>query len=288
MSQLTVNLIGAGRVGQTLLGLLSKAPDCIVQDVVSNSYASAENAVRFAGAGRAVRDCAELRPADLWILAVPDTQIAVVADRLADVLSKSDSGQPVPVAFHCSGFFAAEQLASLRKLGWHLASVHPVLTFATPELAIRQFNGVHCGVEGDAAALEVINPLLEYLGAKPFSIRSESKSLYHAAAVISNNFTVVLQAIAREAWAEAGVPKEIAEQLNDSMLRATYENVSAEGPQRALTGPAARGDEYVVKKQGEDVTNWSPEIGTIYKELSVLARRLKSRGAVLASDKSAE
>ncbi|CTQ55204.1 hypothetical protein LP7551_03745 [Roseibium album] len=288
MSELTVNLIGAGRVGQTLLGLLSKAPDCIVQDVLSNSYTSAENAVKFAGAGRAVRDCTELHPADLWILAVPDTQIAVVADRLAEVLPKWDSGQLAPVAFHCSGFFAAEQMAPLRKLGWHLASVHPVLTFATPELALRQFNGVHCGVEGDAAALEVVNPLLESLGAKPFSIKSESKSLYHAAAVISNNFTVVLQAIAREAWAEAGVPADIAEQLNDSMLRATYENVSMEGPQKALTGPAARGDDFVVQKQGEDVANWSLEVGTIYKEMSVLARRLKSTGEVLGPESSAE
>jgi predicted short-subunit dehydrogenase-like oxidoreductase (DUF2520 family) len=288
MSELTVNLIGAGRVGQTLLGLLSEAPGCIVQDVFSNSFASAEKAVRFAGAGHAVRNCTGLRPADLWILAVLDTQIAVVADRLAEVLPKWDSRQSAPVALHCSGFFATEQMASLRKLGWQLASVHPVLTFATPELAIRQFNGVHCGVEGDEAALEVVSPLLESLGAKPFSIKSESKSLYHAAAVLSNNFTVVLQAIAREAWTKAGVPKEIAEQLNDSMLRATYENVSAEGPQKALTGPAARGDDFVVRRQGEDVTNWSPEVGTIYKEMSVLARRLKSTGEVLVPEGSAE
>lgn len=276
MSRMTVNLIGAGRVGQTLLGLLVDEPNCTVQDILSNSFSSAEKAVGFAGAGRAVQDYTDLRPADLWILAVPDTQIAAAAERLADVLSERED--EAAIAFHCSGFFPAGQLAALRKLNWHLASVHPVLTFATPELAKKQFNGVHCGVEGDAAALAVINPLLEQLGAEIFPISSESKSLYHAAAVFSNNFTVVLQAIAREAWAEAGVPDDIAVKLNNSMLRATYENVLVEGPQKALTGPAARGDEFVVSRQGEDVARWHPEAGSVYREMSVLAGRLKSDG----------
>ncbi|MCV0425533.1 MAG: DUF2520 domain-containing protein [Roseibium sp.] len=279
MSQMMVNLIGAGRVGQTFLRLLSDVPDCTIQDILSHTYSSAENAVRFAGAGRAVHDYTQLRPADLWILAVPDTQIAVVAEQLAGALSKHESNQSIVI--HCSGFFAAEQMSALRQLGWKLASVHPVLTFATPELAVRQFKGVFCGIEGDAAALETLNPLLEKIGAKPFPVESESKSLYHAAAVISNNFTVVLQAIAREAWAEAGVPGYVAEQLNNSMLRATYENVSSEGPQTALTGPAARGDEYVVTKQGEDVARWHPAAGKIYQEMSQLAHRLKSRGTTL-------
>ena len=282
MSPLTVNLIGAGRVGQTLLGLLSNVPECTLQDVLSNNFSSAENAVKFAGDGRAVREFSDLRPADLWIFAVPDTQIAAAAGRLADTLSSLENRGAV--AFHCSGFFAAGQMAALRKLDWHLASVHPVLTFATPELAIRQFDGVFCGVEGDAEALDVINPLLEKIGATTFPISSKSKSLYHAAAVISNNFTVVLQAIAREAWAEAGVPDDISEKLNNSMLRATYENVAAEGPQKALTGPAARGDEFVITRQGEDVARWHPAAGKVYREISVLAGRLKAEGSTLEQD----
>lgn len=281
MTQLKVNLIGAGRVGQTLLRLLSDLPDIRIQDVLSNSLASAEKAVSFAGTGQVVQNYNDLRPADIWILAVPDTKIAEVAEILAEAFEESNKAPSVPIAFHCSGFFPAEQMLALRKNGWHLASVHPVLTFATPERAVGQFKGVLCGVEGDEPALEVVTPLLEKMGATPFSIRSESKSLYHAAAVISNNFTVVLQAIAREAWVEAGVPAEITEQLNDTMLRATYENVAADGPRTALTGPAARGDDFVVAKQGADVATWDPAVGRVYKELSNMARKLKSEGEVL-------
>lgn len=275
MPDITVNLIGAGRVGQTLLALLQGVPGYWVQDVLSRRPSSAAQAVAFAGAGRAVADPAQLRPADLWVVAVPDTQIAQAAQDIAGVAAQPLTAPP-PVVFHCSGFYASDQLAPLRDLGWHAASVHPVLSFADPAEAVRQFPGTFCGVEGDAQALAVIDPMLTAMGAVPFPIRSDSKSLYHAAAVLSNNFTVVLQALARQAWAEAGVPDEIAQGLNDSLLRATYENVAAKGPWEALTGPAARGDTAVVRQQGADVARWHPVAGRLYRDMSDLARQMKA------------
>ncbi|WP_300513700.1 Rossmann-like and DUF2520 domain-containing protein [Aliiroseovarius sp.] len=276
MPTISVNLIGAGRVGKTLLGLLRSLPACKIQDVLSSRYVSAQAAVGFVGDGRAVEHPSDLRPADLWILAVPDTQILAVASEISDVFKQRKHEGSAPIAFHCSGFFAAEQMAPLRGLGWQLASVHPVLSFADPAEAMRQFNGTFCGIEGDRTALDAIEPMLIGIGGVPFEIRSESKSLYHAAAVISNNFTVVLQALARDAWAAAGVPEDIAKQLNSKLLRATCENVTARGPREALTGPAARGDELVVKQQGLDVARWHPSAGIIYREMSALARKMKS------------
>lgn len=282
MTQVKVNLIGAGRVGQTILGLLSANPDCMIQNVMSTNYQSALNAVEFAGAGQAVKEVSELRPADLWLLTVPDGQISAVANSLAEVLSSHGAQATAPVAIHFSGFFAADAMAPLGALGWHLASVHPVLSFSDPEIALKRFSGTYCGMEGDDAALSLVEPLLVRMGARTFPIRSEHKSLYHAAAVISNNFTVVLQAIAREAWAAAGVPDEIARELNASLLRATWENVSDLGPRDALTGPAARGDTYVVAMQGEDVAKWHAEAGALYRQMSALAHRLKTEGKTLA------
>lgn len=278
MPKTKVNLIGAGHVGKTLLRLLSSVPNCELQDVLSARQISAREAVEFAGAGRAVGSYSDLRPADLWILAVPDAQIAKVAAKITAVFDPVHTDVPAPVAFHCSGFFAADQLAPLKTLGWHLASVHPVLSFADPMEAAQQFKNTYCGMEGDESALKAIKPILSALGAISFDIQSDSKSLYHAAAVISNNFTVVLQAIAREAWAAAGVPDDIAEALNSKLLHATHENVIAKGPRDALTGPAARGDTLVVEQQGQDVTRWHPSAGLIYEEMSKLAHRLKSNG----------
>lgn len=280
MTKIRVNLVGAGRVGQTLLGLLRLLPEYSVQDVLSRRLTSAQDAIQFAGTGRAVERYTELRSADLWILAVPDSQISITATEIADVFKGRDVGDPPPVAFHCSGFFAADQMTPLNRLGWRLASVHPVLTFTDPATASQQFVGTFCGIEGEEPALVSIEQLLRRLGAIPFHIKSENKSLYHAAAVISNNFTVVLQAIAREVWAAAGVPDDIAKQLNTTLLKATYENVAAFGPLGALTGPAFRGDDAVVRQQAEDVTRWDPAAGTLYKELSSLATNMKVQGKI--------
>lgn len=260
------------------MGLLKAIPDYTVQDVLSTRFQSAQYATQLVGVGRAVRGYAQLQPADIWILTVPDTQISAVAQKLAETFYAAAPDEQSPVAIHCSGFFPADQLGSLRTLNWRLASVHPVLSFADPAMAEQQFRGSLCGLEGDEGAIETIRPLVEKLGAKSFVINSETKSLYHAAAVFSNNFTVVLQAIAQEAWAASGVPYEIAQRLNATLLRNTYENVTSEGPRNALTGPAARGDAFVVAKQGEDVSEWHPSAGRIYKEMSELAKNLKTKG----------
>ena len=166
----------------------------------------------------------------------------------------------------------------LRRTGWVLASAHPNLSFADPETAAAAFPGTPCGIEGDQEAVAAIEALLMQFGGRPFRIASEHKALYHAAAVFSNNFATVLQAIARTAWKDAGVPDEIAAQLNASLLRATCDNVIASGPRDALTGPAARGDVDVVQAQGEVVTDWNAAAGRLYRDLSIMAARLKSTG----------
>lgn len=279
MSQIKVNFIGAGRVGKTLLGLLRALPTVQVQDVMSSRLLSAQEAVQLVGSGTATENYDELREADLWILSVPDAQISLVSSQLSETYGKHQITGSTPVAIHCSGFFTANEMDPLRKLGWHLASVHPVLSFSDPETAMQQFEGTYCGVEGDTEALNVVVPLFHKIGAQTFEMRSENKSLYHAAAVFSNNFAVVLQAFSQEAWDAAGVPKEVSLELNRKLLQSTYENVIAYGPRDALTGPAARGDQLVIAKQGEDVARWHPEAGNIYNQMSVLAQRLKTIGS---------
>ncbi len=263
----SVNIIGAGRVGRTFLRLLGPR----VVNVASATRTSAEAAVAETGHGH-VADLGEMAPADIWFLTVPDTKIAEAAKALARTAA------PPAIAVHCSGFHTGEVMAPLRAKGWHLASAHPNLSFADPDSAAARFSGTPCGIEGDPEATAAVEALLTDLGALCFPIASDQKALYHAAAVFSNNFATVLQAIAREAWAEAGVPDDIARQLNASLLNATAENVARHGPAEALTGPAARGDEAVVARQGDEVTAWHPAAGALYRDLSAMAARLKRTG----------
>jgi predicted short-subunit dehydrogenase-like oxidoreductase (DUF2520 family) len=275
----TFNVIGCGRVGQTLAALLHQQGQVQVQDMYSRSLSSAEQAAKFVGAGQPVADLADMRAADVWLLSVPDAQVAAAAQGLAEAQGAKLVGA---IVFHNSGFLSAEELQPLQALGCHVASAHPVLNFASPDTGVRQFAGTPCGLEGDAKALAWLHTALTAIGGRCFEIASADKPLYHAAAVFSSNFTVVLQGIAQDAWRSAGVPPELMRPLTEALLKSTVDNVLAMGPAQALTGPAARGDTAVVQAQGEVVTQWSAPAGEVYKTLSELAALLKKDGQTRA------
>lgn len=268
----TLNLVGAGNVGQTLCHLLARAGVCDVQDITNRTPQKAVDAAAFIGAGRPVVAMQDMRPADIWLITVSDTSIAKVAADLAAC------DHPPAIAVHCSGFLPAAEMAPLGVKGWHLASAHPVASFADPTVSVTQFRDTYCGLEGDDAAVATLGPLLSAIGAQCFEIRSDAKAIYHAAAVLSNNLTTVLQALALEAWAKAGVPADATHALHTALLKSTVENTLALGPQAALTGPAARGDMDVVTRQHAAVAAWHPEAGRAYDVLSTMATRLKQTG----------
>lgn len=279
----TLNIVGCGKVGQTLARLFHLNAACNIQDLKGFDLVEAEGAAQFIGAGRPVASVGNMRPADFWLVTVPDTLIGSIAAEIAGALPGVSTA--APVAFHCSGFLPASALVPLRATGFRLASTHPVLTFANPATAVEQFPGTPCGLEGDDAAMDALRPLFSAIGAHCFAVQTAHKPLYHAAAVFSNNFTVVLQAIAREAWAAAGVPDDLAAQIQTSLLQATSENVHTLGP-RAITGPAARGDFDVVRSQGAEVFRWHPDAGVLYQELSRLAQRLAAQQSTFAPEPS--
>ena len=278
-----VNVIGGGKVGRTLMSLTQGAAGYTLSDVASRDATGANAAVEALAAGRAVASFTDLRPADLWFLTVPDDAIADVARALAVTPGLAAGHGPRPVAVHCSGFLSSEALAPLRNLGWLTASCHPVLSFADPDLAARQFPGTLCGIEGDAEAVAQIEAFVLAISGRPFAVKAEKKALYHAAAVFSNNFTVVLQAVAMDVWLEAGVSTEVASELCASLLDGAAANVAALGPSAALTGPAARGDQNVIEVEERSLAAWQPDAAVLYRDLSRLARSLKRTGSALGA-----
>jgi predicted short-subunit dehydrogenase-like oxidoreductase (DUF2520 family) len=268
----TINLVGGGRVGQTLGRLQAQDGQVRVQALLTRSQASAEQALAFIGSGRAVGNMQHMRPADLWLLAVPDGQIAPVAKALA----ACDSLPPATV-FHASGALGSELLHPLRAKGWQVASAHCLLSFASPALALQQFAGTPCALEGDAQALAELRALFTRLGAQCFDVRAQDKMLYHAGAIFATNFLPVLQDLAEQLWQQTGMPLPMVQHLRASLLHNAVNNLVALGPQAALTGPAARGDLALVAAQGQAVQQWDSTAGQAYQALSALARSLAQR-----------
>ncbi|MDD3935917.1 Rossmann-like and DUF2520 domain-containing protein [Rhodoferax sp.] len=268
----TINLIGGGRVGQTLGRLLAQDEKYQVQDLLTRSTVSAGQALAFIGSGRTVSKMQDMRPADLWLLAVPDGQIAPVAAALA----RCDRLPPA-TAFHASGALSADILNPLQDKGWQVASAHCLLSFASPQLALAQFAGTPCALEGDAQTLVELRQLFTRLGAQCFDVRAQDKMLYHAGAIFATNFLPVLQDLAEQLWQHTGMPLPMVQHLRASLLQNSVNNINNLGPQAALTGPAARGDLALVASQGQAVLQWNNTAGQAYQALSMLARSLAQR-----------
>ena len=279
----TLNLLGAGRVGQTLARLWQAQGVFTVQDVLTRSAGSAQAACAAIGAGTPVARMAQLRPADVWMLAVPDAQIAGVAQALATAQA------PASIAFHCSGAQGAALLQPLAAQGWHTASAHCILSFATPEAALAQFPGTACALEGEARATALLRAAFSAIQARCFDVASEHKLLYHAAAVFATNFLPVLQSVAEDAWRATGVPEDVLPGLRAGLLANAVANITRLGPAGALTGPAARGDVVAIATQAQAVAQWDAQAGAAYEALSALALRLaKAATATTPSNASSD
>ena len=268
----TLNLIGAGRLGQTLAHLWTRAGVLVVQDVLTTRTESAQAACRFIGAGTAAQSLAHMRDADVWLIATPDAQIAACATALAAARAATADGPRT--VFHCSGALASDVLQALGDKGWQLASAHPILSFANAQSASAQFAGTPCALEGDAPACALLQTVFGAIGGQCFALRSEDKLLYHAAAVFATNFLPVLQSVAEAAWRDSGVPPELVLQLRSALLQNAVHNILAQGPAGALTGPAKRGDRAAIARQAAAVHAWDSQAGDAYAALSALALRL--------------
>ena len=262
-----LNIIGPGRVGRTLGALLERAGLCTVQDVLSAEIATAESAVAFIGAGRAVRVLRDMHAANFWLLTPPDAAIASVATALAATghLAKGD------VVFHCSGSQPSSLLAPLLATGAWIASIHPLKSFADPVAAVQSFKNTYCAAEGDAPALAVLTPLFEQLGARVAVINPAGKTLYHAASVlVCNDLTALMEAGLR-AYEQAGIDRAMAQRMMEPLVRETLDNVFALGTTRALTGPVARGDADVLTRQIAALEGLDPRIADAYRALNRIA-----------------
>ena len=279
----TLNLVGAGRVGQTLASLWQAQNNTFaIHDVLTTSLHSAQTACGVIGAGRAVAHMQAMRDADVWMLAVPDAQLvtcalALAAARLVRNNEPAATAPRTSIVFHCSGALGASVLEPLAALGWQIASAHCILSFASAPAAVQQFPGTPCALEGDIIACDLLRPAFTAIGAKCFDVASSNKLLYHAAAVFATNFLPVLQATAEDLWQATGLPAELIPALRASLLRNAVTNITTLGPQAALTGPAARGDTAAINRQGDAVAHWDAPTGAAYAALSDLALRLARR-----------
>jgi predicted short-subunit dehydrogenase-like oxidoreductase (DUF2520 family) len=232
--------------------------------------AAAPSAVSIVGAGRlgSALDVA-LRAAGLDV----DGPLRRGATPAADVvlLCVGDAAIPTAAAAiasdrllgHCSGAAGLDALGDRRGF-----SLHPLMTVTGPN---ARFAGAGAAVDGsDPDALTVARGLAEVLGMRPIRVAAEDRVAYHAAASMASNFLVTLEAAAERLAATAGVTRADLVPL----VRATVENWDALGPEGALTGPVARGDEGTVGAQRAAISQRAPDLLGLFDALVATTREL--------------
>lgn len=235
LSDTRVGVVGAGRVGTALVAALRQAGLAVEGPV---------------GRGVVPRGC------DAIVLCVPDAEIEPAAAVVAGA---------APLIGHTSG---ATALSALAAAGGAAFGLHPLQTFAGDGSDAAAFGGAGCAVAGTTAeALAFAADLARALGMTPFEIDDEGRAAYHAAASVASNFMVTLLAAAERIAAGAGLDAEEARQLLVPLLRRTIDNVGELGPELALTGPVARGDEPTVAAQRRAVADAAPELLDLFDQL---------------------
>jgi predicted short-subunit dehydrogenase-like oxidoreductase (DUF2520 family) len=192
--------------------------------------------------------------ADAVLLCVPDAQIADAARLIPQ--------GPGRLVGHCSG------ATGLGPIAPHEAfSLHPLMT--VPAGGIAQFAGAGAAIAGSTPrALELAAELAGALGMRPVEVADRDRAAYHAAASIASNFLITLEEAAERLARTAGVARELLVPL----VRATVENWAALGPQKALTGPVARGDDQTVALQRAALTERAPDLVPLFDALAEATR----------------
>ncbi|HWU84916.1 MAG TPA: Rossmann-like and DUF2520 domain-containing protein [Rhodocyclaceae bacterium] len=268
----TLSFVGCGKLGRSLGHLFHRHRVFVPRQVLTRRRASAAEAVRFIGAGAAIVDPEALLPADVFMLAVPDTALAETAERLA----RSHVLDERTTVFHCSGAQSSTLLAPCADQGAHIASVHPLLSFADPAEVVRDFH-CHCSIEGDAAAVSMLSVAFARIGAETLQIPTAAKLRYHAAAVIASNYLVTLTEQALQAIEGAGLTREQGRELLLPLMHQTLGNLDRLEPSEALTGPVARGDWELVEAQQNTLREIDPRLGCLYIMLAKATANLAGK-----------
>ena len=240
---MTLNIIGAGRLGKVLAKLFHEKKICIIQSVCNSSVDSAQNACDFIGSGQAVLQIKDMQKSDLTLIAAPDSHIAACAKQLS-YLDESC------IVFHCSGVLASTVLPKAAKR----ASIHPLKSFADSMLSFQSFENTYCTYEGDDGG--ILRAIFEKIGGIVLGINQDQKPLYHSAATIASNYTVTLFDSVFQCFIASGLTSDDALILTHSLMSDALENMkNLKSAKKALTGPIARGDAKTVERHINALSN---------------------------------
>jgi predicted short-subunit dehydrogenase-like oxidoreductase (DUF2520 family) len=209
------------------------------------------------------------RGSDVVIFGVPDDLIMKGCEVMADAGAFRRRQRVV----HLSGSVGLDALAPAKKKGAEVMSVHPLQTVTDVDAGVERLPGSAMAVTATTApAFQAAEELVTAVGGEPFRLSDEAKPLYHAAAVFSANYLVVVEALAEELLRASGVEDPMSKIA--PLARNALDRTLELGPAAALTGPAARGDIGTMTRNLQALGEHAPHLVPTYWVLARQAARI--------------
>ncbi len=267
---MNIVFIGSGKAGTSLAKILSESEKFTVSAVTSIIYEEAELSAKFIGSTKyyGTDNFKAVGYGDIIFITTPDDTIEQVCNQIAencDIKGK--------FIFHISGSRPSTILSSAEKMGAFIGSIHPLQALPSFEVGSRLLKNSYFCIEGSEKASKIAVDIVDSISGNYFTIKTEFKPLYHAAAVFSSNYINTVCFAAYKIFKDIGVEGEIHKILSP-IFKGTVDNISQLGFIESLTGPIERGDINTVRRHLESIKRVSPDILNIYKELGLVTTEI--------------
>jgi len=233
----TVTIVGPGKVGGALAIALDRTKVRLETIIYRSGRSVRELRRRLSREIKfeSVDKVSNIRSKTV-IIATGDDELAQAAAGLKNAILKET------VVIHTSGSLDSRVLAPLRDKGCPTGSMHPLVAVSEAASGADKFSGSYFCIEGTRKAVSSAQLLVRELEGKSFSIPSEHKALYHAAAVMAAGNLVSVFGLAVEMMEKCGLSRKEASRILLPLSLSALGNVDGQSVERALTGPFARLD----------------------------------------------
>ena len=174
-------------------------------------------------------------------------------------------------------------LAPLARKGAAVGMLHPLAAFPPAGSKAPFPRGIGFAVGGQRRAVAGARRLARALGGRPFNLSVRARPAYHLAASILANDTTVLAFLAESLLQkERSNRRPALREAMSRLLETVAQRIREEGPSRALTGPAARGDAITLQRHMAILTRREGSIREIHALLSLEALHIAARSGALS------
>ncbi len=242
---ISISIIGSGNVAQHLVKVISKTDGLQIGQVIVREIQSNSN---FISSDKMCSNYNEIKPVDLFIIAVSDDAIVKVSSKLPFENQ---------LVVHTSGSVTLIDLDSKNRKG----VFYPLQTFSKNKEV--DFKTIPICLEAENKSdYEILQKVANLLSDKVYKINSEQRKALHVAAVFVCNFTNHLYKLGNDICDKNEIPFEILKPL----IQETSHKIETLSPKEAQTGPAKREDIQTINKHLQFLSDQNQK--DIYKTLT--------------------